>query len=141
MYKKDGVEDQNAGVTKKQTYLAAWQIGHVEIIKFGGRILGNLRMHCQEKKDKKATTDWKNVILKRGGEVMVDLIMPVIEAFWSEEAVPTQWNQGIITNIWKGKGDREVMSNQRGITVSSSIGTIAEEVINRRLVKTVKCGD
>ena len=91
-----------------------------------------------EKKDKKATTDWKNVILKRGGEPMVDLVMPVITAFWMEEAIPAQWNQGIITNIWKGKGDREKMENQRGITVSSSIGTIIEEIINRRLLKTIE---
>ena len=68
---------------------------------------------------------------------MVDLVMPVIEAFWKEESVPVQWNRGIITNIWKGKGDREKMENQRGITVSSSIGTIAEEIINRRLVKSI----
>ena len=61
---------------------------------------------------------------------MVDLIMPVIKAFWQEEEVPSQWNQGIITNIWKGRGDREKMKNQRGITVSSSVGTIAEEIIN-----------
>ena len=92
----------------------------------------------KDKKDKKATTDWKNILLKRGGEPMVDFIMPVIRAFWVEEEAPPQWNQGIITNVWKGKGDREKMENQRGITVSSSIGTIAEEVINRRLVKTIK---
>ena len=91
-----------------------------------------------EKKDKKATTDWKNSILKRGGEPMVDLIMPVIRAFWQEEEAPSQWNQGIITSIWKGKGDRERMENQRGITVSSSIGTIVEEIINRRLLKTIE---
>ena len=30
------------------------------------------------------------------------------------------------------------MENQRGITVSSSIGTILEEIINRRLLKTIK---
>ena len=78
----------------------------------------------QEKKNRKATTDWKNILLKRGGEAMIDLVMPVLEAFWKEEEVPAQWNQGIITNIWKGKGDREKMENQRGITVSSSIGTI-----------------
>ena len=92
----------------------------------------------KEKKDRKATTDWKNVLLKRGGEPMVDLIMPVIKAFWQEEEVPHQWNQGIITNVWKGKGDREKMENQRGITVSSSVGTIAEEIINRRLIKTIE---
>ena len=92
----------------------------------------------KEKKDKKATTDWKNSILKRGGEPMVDLIMPVIRALWQEEVAPSQWNQGIITSIWKGKGDREKMENQRGITVSSSIGTIAEKIINRRLIKTIE---
>ena len=88
----------------------------------------------EKKKDRKATTDWKNVILKKGGDEMVNFIMPVIKAVWQEEAVPEQWNMGIITNIWKGKGDRERLENQRGITVSSSIGTIMEELINRRLL-------
>ena len=69
---------------------------------------------------------------------MVDFIFPVIRAVWQEEKVPEQWNEGIITNVWKGKGDREKMTNQRGITVSSSVGTIVEEVINRRLVRTVE---
>ena len=92
----------------------------------------------KEKKDKKATTDWKNILLKREGKPMVDFIMPVIRAFWLEEEAPPQWNQGIITNVWKGKGDCEKMENQRGITLSSSIGTIAEGVINRRLIKTIK---
>ena len=45
----------------------------------------------KEKKDKKATSDWKNSILKRGGEPMVDLIIPVIRAFWQEEEAPSQW--------------------------------------------------
>ena len=44
---------------------------------------------------------------------------------------------GIITNVFKGKGDREKMENQRGITVSSSIGTIAEEILTNRLMKTI----
>merc|ERR1711911_487839 len=69
---------------------------------------------------------------------MVRMIMPVVEAFWREEIPPHQWNQGYITNVWKGKGDREMLENQRGITVSSSIGTIVEEIINERLLKTIK---
>ena len=35
----------------------------------------------KNKKNKKATTDWKNEILKRGGDPMVEMIMPVMEAF------------------------------------------------------------
>ena len=50
-----------------------------------------------------------------------------------EEATPRQWNMGVITNVWKGKGDREVMTNQRGITVSSSVSTIAEEILKEFL--------
>ena len=66
----------------------------------------------KRKKNKKATTDWENEILKRGGEPMVDLIVPVIAAFWEEETPPKQWNQGLISNVWKGKGDREVMGTR-----------------------------
>ena len=91
----------------------------------------------RNKKNNKATTDWKNEIVKRGGDEMVELIFPVIEAFWDEEKPPEQWNQGIITNVWKGKGDREKMDNQRGITVSSSIGTIAEEILTNRLLEKI----
>ena len=89
------------------------------------------------KKNKKATTDWKNWLLKKGEIEMVRFIMPVIRAFWREEIPPYQWNEGLITNIWKGKGDRERLENHRGITVSSSIGLIAEEIINNRLLKTI----
>ena len=40
------------------------------------------------KKNNKATTDWKNEILKKGGDPMVDMILPVIYAFWNEEKAP-----------------------------------------------------
>ena len=92
----------------------------------------------QKKKNGKATTDWKNEILKRGGEEMVEFVFPVIKAFWREEKSPKQWNNGVITNVWKGKGDREIMANQRGITVSSAISTIAEEIVTNRVNKLAK---
>ena len=70
-----------------------------------------LKKAIANKKDKKATTDWKNEIIKRGGDEMIDFIHPVIKAFWEEEAPPKQWSSGLITNVWKGKGDRESMDN------------------------------
>ena len=42
------------------------------------------------KKNNKATTDWRNEILKRGGDPMIEMIMPVIETFWDEEEPPSQ---------------------------------------------------
>jgi len=97
-----------------------------------------IKRAIQNKKNKKATTDWTNEVLKNGGDPMVDLIYPVIKAFWEEERAFEQWNEGIITSVYKGKGDREKLENQRGITVSSSIGTIVEEIITNRLLQTIR---
>ena len=97
-----------------------------------------IKKAIENKKNKKATSDWKNEVIKKGGDPMVDLIYPVIRAFWNEEQAPKQWNEGVITNVWKGKGDREKMENQRGITVSSSVGTIVEEIMTNRLMQTIQ---
>ena len=66
---------------------------------------------------------------------MVRFIYPVIRAFWLEETSIYHWNFGLITNVYKGKGDREQMKNQRGITVSSTIGTIVEDIIYNRMTR------
>ena len=90
------------------------------------------------KKNNKATTDWKNEILKRGGDEMVTFVQPVVDAFWNEEETPDHWNMGVITSVWKGRGNREQLKNHRGITVSSSIGTIAEEIVFNRVSRLIK---
>jgi predicted nucleic acid-binding protein len=68
---------------------------------------------------------------------MIDAIYPVIKAFWHEEKVPKAWNAGLISSVWKGKGDRESMHFQRGITVSSTIAMIPEEIINKRMIDMI----
>ena len=83
-----------------------------EIENDGSPTESEIRDAIQKKKNGKSTTDWKNEILKRGGEEMVKFVFPVIEAFWEEEKSPRQGNTGIIMNVWKGKGDREMMSNE-----------------------------
>ena len=89
----------------------------------------------RNKKGGKSTTDFKNEMVKGGSKQMVEAVMPVIEAVWREEVVPHKWNQGIITSLWKGKGDREDLKKHRGITVSSAFGTIPEVIMNDRFVK------
>ena len=63
--------------------------------------------------------------------------MPLIRKVWESEEIPQEWNAGSITTIWKGKGDKECLNNHRGITVSSAIGNIIEEVIDKRMEKTI----
>ena len=57
----------------------------------------------------------------------------MIRAVWKEESIPSDWNEGIITSLWKGKGDKENLKNHRGITVSSTIGNIMEVAIDNRI--------
>ena len=96
-----------------------------------------VKQAIMSKKNGKASTDWKTEIIKGGGDEFVNFVYPAIRAFWEEEIPPLKWNQGLITSVWKGKGDRESMNNQRGITVSSAIGTIAEELVYNRIMAKV----
>ena len=87
----------------------------------------------------KSTTDIKNEMLKRPGESMTRFIYPMIKAVWEEEEVPKVWNRGRITSIWKGKGDKELLKNHRGITTSSAIALWAENTDSRDK-KKIACG-
>ena len=91
------------------------------------------RKAIAKKKNGKATTDLCHEILKGGAEPMIEMVHHWIQKFWQEEKPPSQWNEGILTTLWKGKGDREILSNHRGITVSSSISMVAEQLLNNRV--------
>ena len=92
----------------------------------------------QSKKNNKATTDFPNEILKRGGKGFIECFSPVMKQFWINEESFQEWNEGIISSVYKGKGDREKLKFQRGITVSSSLSMICEDIINERMTKLVE---
>ena len=91
----------------------------------------------EQKKNGKSTTDIKNEMLKRSGENMVNFLQPLIATIWREENIPSAWNKGHITSLYKGKGDKEMLTNYRPITTSSAIGTIIEAAIDRRIENIV----
>ena len=95
--------------------------------------LAEIKQAISNKKNGKGTTDLPNEILKNGGEEMAKLIHHVVTAFWNGEEMISIWNEGLITSIWKGKGDKEKMDCHRGITVSSAISMIPEEIIHNRM--------
>ena len=92
----------------------------------------------ENKKNGKSTTDFKNEMIKKPGESMIKYIKTMINTVWNEEKVPNEWKKGLMTSLWKGKGDREKLENHRGITVSSTIGNILEEIIDRRIQVAVE---
>ena len=76
-------------------------------------------------------------MLKRPGDTMVDFIQPLVTAIWNNEEIPQVWNKGLITSLYKGKGDKETLNNYRPITTSSAIGTIIEAALDRRIESVI----
>ena len=95
--------------------------------------LAEVKNAIQNKKNGKSTTDLPNEIIKCGEEEMAKIIHHVIKMFWNDEEVIIDWNEGLISSLWKGKGDKEKMEFQRGITFSSAISMIPEEIIHNRM--------
>ena len=91
----------------------------------------------ERKKNNKSTPDIRNEMLKKLGDAMLDYVYPMIKLVWQEEKVPKTWNKGKITSLWKGKGDKEDLTNHRGITTSSAIGTIVDTLIDDRIENIV----
>ena len=91
----------------------------------------------ENKKNNKATTDLKNELLKNSKEQFSKILIPLIKEVWQNEKVPSSWNRGSIKSLWKGKGDKECLKNHRGITISSAIGNIIEEIIDKRMAKII----
>ena len=87
----------------------------------------------EQKQNGKSTTDIKNEMLKRPGETMATFLYPLVKTIWNEEKIPQDWNRGAITSLYKGKGDKESLTNYRPITTSSAIGTIIEAALDRRI--------
>ena len=97
-----------------------------------------IKKAIMKRKNGKATTDIKNELIKGGGEYMTDMIHEWALYFWNTECPPQQWNEGKISTIWKKRGDRELLTNHRGITVSSTVNMIIEDVIDGRIETTLK---
>ena len=95
----------------------------------------------KNKNNGKATTDFKNEMLKGCSETFAKIITPIMQTSWRTECIAKVWNEGLISSLWKGKGNRENLNNHRGITVSSTIGNILEEIIDNRMEVLMKFTD
>ena len=76
-------------------------------------------------------------MLTKPGETMITCLTPMIRTIFDKETTPSIWNLGYITSLFKGKGDQEELKNYRGITTSSSLGTIFDALIDNRIESVV----
>ena len=72
-------------------------------------------------------------MLKAGGEAMIQGLHAVVTAVWQTGVIPPDWKRGLVAPIWKGKGDKQVCNNYRGITLLSVPGKVLAHLLMMRV--------
>ena len=80
-----------------------------------------------------------NEFLKAGGPKLVKALEQLFNEIHEKETVPESWNDGLMTILYKGKGDITDMSNLRGITVNNIITKLFTNILNVHLTKCDSC--
>ena len=72
-------------------------------------------------------------LLKAGGDCMTRWLRAIIVQVWSTGVVPPDWRRGLVTPIYKGRGDRKDCNNYRGITLLSVPGKVFARLLLNRI--------
>jgi sorting nexin-29 len=72
-------------------------------------------------------------MLKSGGPDIIGGLHSVLVAVWESGIIPTDWRQGLVVPIWKGKGDRLDCNNYRGVTLLSVPGKVLARLLLSRI--------
>ena len=76
-----------------------------------------------------------NEFLKSSKSKMLTAFTKLFNTIFNSGHVPVDWSQGIISPIYKNKGDKASPDNYRGITILSCFGKLFTAVLNNRLNK------
>ena len=74
-----------------------------------------------------------NAFLKFSKTKMLTVFTKFFNLVFSSGLIPNEWSQGIISPIYKNKGDKANPDNNRGITILSCFGKLFTAVLNNRL--------
>jgi hypothetical protein len=75
--------------------------------------------------------------LLKTGFVVVSWLHRVICAVWRSGRAPVDWKRALIVPLYKGKGDRKVADNYRGISLLSIPGKVYATILMRRVYEQV----
>ena len=67
---------------------------------------------------------------------MIKWLAYIINIVWIKKTIPDDWRRGIILPFWKNKGNKEVCSNHRGITLLSIPGKLFAMILLERIRPT-----
>ena len=80
----------------------------------------------------------KNEFIKYGVNKLLEKLTSFFNEIFNHEQIPQSWLRSMIINIDKGKKNKELLSNKRGISLSNNICKLFERVINNRIKRTLQ---
>ena len=72
-------------------------------------------------------------LLKVESHKMTEMITVLIVDCWNGTPVPQDWIDGTLISLYKGKGDKSICGNYRGITLLAAVGKIFARILLNRL--------
>ena len=78
-----------------------------------------------------------NEQLKYGNAGLIDYLVALFQKVWIEESIPSDWCKGIITILSK-TGDSSYCTNNRGITLRSTVSKLFQIVPLKRLQNSLE---
>ena len=67
------------------------------------------------------------------GEKGIEMVLDLVRSMWTEEKMPTDWEESIIVPVYKQKGDPTDCGNYRGIKLTEQLMKTTERILDQRL--------
>ena len=78
-------------------------------------------------------------MLIEGKELLIEPLTEVFNMILNnEEKIPRSWRIGDIVSIYKGKGSKHDLKNQRGISLASAVLKCLEKVLSNRIEENIR---
>ena len=80
-----------------------------------------------------------NDMIQKGGDIVIRIMTKFFNKLLREEAqLPESWKMGDIVSVYKGKGKRDELTNQRGLSLTLCMLKLLEKVISNRISKNIQ---
>ena len=76
-------------------------------------------------------------MLKASGDEGIELIRQLGESVFSTGTIPSEWEESIILNLYKGKGDALNRGNYRGLKLTDQVMKVLERVLDTHIREKV----
>ena len=77
-------------------------------------------------------------MLRAGKECMVEWLERLFNVCWRLGRVPQHWQDTCLVPIYKGKGEKKVCGNYRGISLMSMVGKVYGRILDERVKSLTK---